>query len=42
MDAWKPRMTMKEKIFAALWKVVGYLFCIAMIEAMFFMFVLLA
>lgn len=42
MDAWKPKLTVKEKICATLWKVAGYLACIALTEAMMIMFVLLA
>ena len=42
MDAWKPKLTMKEKICEALWKTVQYLSMVALLEAMIFMFVLMA
>ena len=42
MNAWKPKLTMKEKVCEALKNIAGYCLCVAMIEAMMVMFVLLA
>ena len=39
MDAWKPKLTMKEKIFNVVREVAGCLACLVMIELLMIMFV---
>ena len=39
MDAWKPKLTMKEKVFNAVCKAAGYFACLVMFESLMIMFV---